>query len=275
MGVRFLLLGLGSIGMKHAALLEKLGHDVIAIDPDPAKGAHYQSMGAMRYDPDFDGILDCTPPDVRPSWKMYISAPRFIEKPLGNTPSAVLAGPVQMGFCYRYAPRLAEFVLNIQAKGVARVTISGGQHLQDWHIEDYREVSGRYRGVVTDSLPHSVYIARWILGDATYVGATAAHTGAFDLDVEDVAGVVLAGPNNEPCLLSVDYLQRPRAFYIEAVTLDGGWYRWEFAPKEAEEMYTRQMQAWVRLCEGTPDVEYPTLQDGICVQEVLDAISRP
>ena len=251
-----------------------MGHDVTTVDPDPSKGADYQSLQPDKHGSIWDGILDCTPPDVRPSWNMYIPAPRFIEKPLGNTPSAVLAGPVQMGFCYRYAPRLAEFVSTIQAKGVARVTISGGQHLQDWHKEDYREVADRYHGVVTDSLPHSVYIARWILGEVSYAGATAAHTGAFDLDVEDVAGVVLAGPNNEPCLLSVDYLQRPRAFYIEAVTRDGGWYRWEFSAREAEEMYTRQMQAWVRLCQGE-DVDVPDLQDGIQVQEVLDAIERP
>ncbi|GAF96724.1 unnamed protein product, partial [marine sediment metagenome] len=97
--------------------------------------------------------------------------------------------------------------------------------------------------------------------------------GGLDIDVEDIATATLVNEDGAFALLSVDYLQRPRAFYIEAVTVDGGWYRWEFCAKDADAMYERQMARFVALCEGDTTPDYPNLADGIAVQEVLDEVS--
>jgi hypothetical protein len=82
--MNFLLLGLGSIGRRHAAILRGMGHGVTTVDPDPEAGAdwlQYSHPSEMFW----DGKLDCTPPDVR----AIFNSPgnfngRFIEKPLGN-----------------------------------------------------------------------------------------------------------------------------------------------------------------------------------------------
>jgi predicted dehydrogenase len=200
---------------------------------------------------------------------------RFIEKPLGKL-TGIEWGPVppvvQMGFNYRYAPGLSDFVSEVKKHAVYSVSIVGGQPLQDWHKEDYRAVRQRYHGVVVDSLPHSLYVARWLLGELELVGSVAGKLSELELGEDDVAAALLRSENGVPCYLLADYLRDPRTFWIEAVT-SGGWMRWEFAPQGAGEMYVRQMEVFCQVCEGKVTGGYPNLVDGLAVQELLDGIT--
>jgi predicted dehydrogenase len=80
------------------------------------------------------------------------------------------------------------------------------------------------------------------------------------------------GPNDETCYLYADYLLRPRRFSIDAYAV-GRHYHWEFATKDIDAMYQRQMEAFVDLCAGKLKDGYPNLEDGIAVQRILDAIA--
>jgi len=280
--MRFLLLGYGSIGHRHAAILRELGHTVTTVDPDPAAGADYQSLAKMTYaiDPyEINGALICTPPDVRQDVILKVNGHTcvdcwFIEKPFGHFGQYVLEQfeeeKLQVGFCYHFDSSLAAFVDIIKAQGVAHLLIVGGQHLQDWHAQDYRQLKHRYHGTVTDSMPHSVYVARWILGELEFVGAVTGRLGGFDLDAEDTAAVLLRGPGGEPCYVQTDYLRRPRQFRVEAITRDGGWYQWEFSTKDVDTMYRRQMETFCLVCSGDRAAGYPDLADGVAVQRILD-----
>ncbi len=267
---RFLLLGYGSIGTKHAGILREMGHEVVTVDPDPARSAMHKHFVGLNRDC-FDGVLDCTPPDVRIGWGTLMLR-HFVEKPLG-IPTAWLrkGSKVQVGFCYHFLPSLAQFVNIIKAKPLAHLLIVGGQSIQDWHVQDYR--ARRYDGVATDSLPHSLYIARWILGDCKLLGSFTGRFSDLEIQSEDTAGCLLLSEKNVPCYCAVDYLRAPRLFYIEAIANDGTRYYWEFDPLEAPEMYKAQMQAWVGLCAGNDIGVYPDLRDGIAVQKILDEVT--
>jgi len=274
--MRFLLLGYGSIGTKHAGILRKLGHGVVTVDPDPARGADFQRKIIWWKDDSFDGVLDCTPPNERPVWSWSYTY-SFVEKPLGVIPERqyIALGlerrVIQMGFCYHYLPSLAAFVNTIKAQPLAHLLIVGGANLQSWHKQDYR--TRKYWGVATDSLPHSLYIARWILGDCELVGSCTGRFSDLEIETEDTAGALLqSSSQGVPCYVEVDYLRDPRLFYIEAITNTGKRHYWEFDPAEAPEMYRLQMQAWVGLCAGEDIGVYPDLADGIAVQEILDKV---
>jgi len=276
--MRFLLLGRGSIGSRHESILRAMGHEVVTVDPDPARGADYQNTHGMACN-GFVGVLDCTPPNVRAGWvvnNMY----RFVEKPLGTIPGTefyrgtkgylLQAGTVQLGFCYHYLPSLAAFVNIIKAQPLAHLLIVGGANLQSWHKQDYR--TRKYWGVVADSLPHTLYIARWILGDCKLVGSCIGRFSDLEIETEDTAGVLLQSSQGVPCYCEVDYLREPRLFCIEAIASTGRRHYWEFDPAEAPEMYQRQMEAWVGLCASEDIGVYPDLQDGIAVQEILNEV---
>lgn len=274
--MRFLLMGLGSIGKKHAFILrQSLGHEVVTVDPNPDMGADYQEVDLEKLGT-FDGILDCTPPDVRAGWDIPI-ANRFVEKPLGKRMPAFVrpieSNKVMIGFVYRWDFLLEVFVEDLQERGVSQLLIKGGQFIQNWHTEDYLTVAHRYRGVVTDSLPHSLFVANWILGKGVHLeGFTWTDMGDLGLDVEDTAGVLLSGPAGQPVVLLANYLQTAREFSIEAVTPDCETLRWSFTAATAGTMYYRQMDLYVKMCRGEDIGSYPTLEDGVKVQEVLDAI---
>jgi predicted dehydrogenase len=271
--MNFLLLGYGSIGKRHAAILRGMGHNVKTVDPNPEAGANWKryTLPTQTY---WDGVLDCTPPDVRAGWATQGNfGARFVEKPLGRVMYRHEPPPVMMGFCYHLDESLRAFVQIVKYANIHSLRIEGGQYLQDWHAEDYQDVKYRYRGVVTDSLPHSIYIARWILGELELMGATGGNTGRFEIDVEDHAEALLVGANGETVSLYADYLMRPRHFIIDAKA-PGRRYHWEFCAKDVDKMYQRQMEAFVKLCAGgLREGHYPDLKDGIAVQRILDEIA--
>jgi len=176
-----------------------------------------------------------------------------------------------IGFCYHYLPSLSQFVSAIKSQPLAHLLIVGGANLQSWHKQDYR--TRKYWGVATDSLPHTLYIARQILGDLLLVGSCIGRFSDLEIETEDTAGVLLQSNQGVPCYCEVDYLREPRLFCIEAITNEGKRHYWEFDPAEAPEMYRRQMQAWVGLCAGEDVGVYPDLRDGVAVQKILDRVT--
>lgn len=283
--MRFLLIGRGSIGLRHETILLDLGHEVVSVDPRPQTKANYRGICmppgsnthlAMASGEKFDGVLDCTPPDVRAGWLASAKA-RFIEKPLGGVPPAYHkpGAPAMVGFCYRWLPSLEAFVEELAAVRVFSLTIVAGQDLREWHDGDYRE---RYHGtpgrggVVLDSLSHSLFIARWIMGDLELVGAVTGKFSGLDIRTEDTCAVLLRAATGQPVTALVDYLRRPRVSWIEAVTSDGV-KRWQFDPADAGAMYERQMAVFAEICQGKRRYGFPDLQDGLIVQELLDKIN--
>ena len=284
--MNFLCLGYGSIGKRHTHLLREMGHNVVTVDPDESAGAdceivspsgwYYGELDAVqRITVErglWDGVLDCTPADVRP-WHKYGARAYFIEKPLGKIVRT--DKPVMMGFCYRWATGLDWLIYKLRARKIYSVSITGGQWLPDWHKEDYRT---RYHGtparggVVLDSLPHSLYIARLLLGNLELIGSVTGHLSKLEIETEDVAALLLRSWRGVPCYVYVDYLRKPRDFSIEVV-YDEGVSKWTFNPGTADEMYQVQMKQFAKLCETRRDVlPHPSLADGIAVQCILNQV---
>lgn len=284
--MKFLLLGWGSAGRRHESILRDLGHDVTTVDPAPGAEADYRkaqlpyvpyASGSRDEDTvvvtklNFDGVLDCTPPDVRAGWNVPARM-RFIEKPLGDPPDWAADEMVMLGFCYRHLPSLEMFVAELADVRVFSLLLVSGQHLPDWHDDDYRlhyHGMPRRGGVVLDSFPHSLFVARWILSDVCYVGSVNAKLSGLDIRTEDTAAVLLEALTGQPVYILADYLRKPRAFYVEAVTSDSV-RRWKFDPDEADAMYRRQMEAFVEVASGKRCYGYPDLTEGVAVQQLLE-----
>lgn len=272
--MRFLIIGRGNVGRKHEKILRDMSHEVITLDIDSATGADFQHLSSVNMAfRRFDGVLICTPPHVRQFAHLPQSYHYFIEKPLGKF-SLPAGATCQVGFCYNYLPSLRAFVKKLSNYRIHSASLVGGQPLQDWHEEDYRQVSQHYHGVVTDSLPHSLYIARWILGELELIGNVVAHSSDLEINHEDTAAVLLHAESGASCYLLADYLRDPRAFKIEAVTNDGV-RNWEFAPEEAPEMYVKQMEHFCQICtRKIPEIMgYPDIEDGQAVQKLLDKVT--
>jgi len=276
--MRFLIVGRGSIGRRHESILLDMGHDVGTIDPDPkaaATWARWQRMPSTEFGTDFDGVLICTPSNIRnfDDVPVAIHSPAyFVEKPLGAF-SLKSDGSVMVGFVYRWCESLRSFQWGLGRARIYSLHIKAGDMLGMWHPdEDYRR---RYHGtpgvggVVLDSFPHIFSIARWILGDVRVVGASTGHLSSLDIRTEDTASVLLKSENGVACLCHSDYLRDTALFEVEAVTSDGV-QRWTFDRKrDLDQMYHSQMEAFVEVCAGTRRYGYPDYAEGKAVDALI------
>ena len=152
----------------------------------------------------------------------------FIEKPLSHDREGVeelarLAESrnlvVQVGYQLRLHPCLRLLRTLLQRHAVGRlmaVRIEAGEYLPDWHpYEDYREgyaAQRRLGGGVILTQSHELDYAVWLFGMPTRVNAVGGHLSGLELDVEDVASVLMEcrlDGRSVPVHVHLDYVQRP------------------------------------------------------------------
>jgi predicted dehydrogenase len=273
--MKFLVVGYGSIGKRHGRLLREMGHDVKSVDPY-VDGADYRSLSYIASSgSDWAGVLLCMHLPARAhvlAWGGTGIKQWFIEKPVLPKPN--MPDKTMVGFCYRWFPNLDFFRARLEDCRVYSATVMAGHSLQGWHDVDY---TTRYHGtpgvggVINDSLSHVLYVARWLLGELEVVGSVSGKLSGLDIQTEDVAAVLLKTATGIPVYTRVDYLSDPRHFRIEVVT-SKGIIDWVFEPHRVDEMYRRQMEVFVEVCEGKRRYGYPTFLDGLAVHELCEIV---
>jgi predicted dehydrogenase len=253
--MKILIVGLGSIGQRHARNLRAIagdGLDLLAYrvrgrralvgdtldGPQPDDRTPEQRYGIRSF-ANLDDALAEEPRAVivaNPTAGHLAIARRavnagcdvFVEKPLAAEWAGVPAlieevdrrGLVAMtGYPYRFHPALQRFrqLLDDGAVGsVVAARIEFGEYLPDWHPwEDYRESYAARRdlggGVLLTQI-HDLDYACWLWGLPARVYATGGRLSSLEIDVEDVASLLLEYPRpggTFPVHVQLDYVQRP------------------------------------------------------------------
>lgn len=239
--MRALVLGLGSIGMRHARNLRTLGvTSIVGMDPTPDRRARFEGEGLGAAVADLEAGLAAAPglavvasPNVFHMPQAVACAragvPMLIEKPLASArdgvaelEAAVLDRGlfVHVGSNWKFHPAFTAMKRVVDDGTIGRIVgaqVLAGQWLPDWHPwEDFRRGYSARRdlggGVVFDS--HELDYLTWLLGPAEAVAGFASRTGALEIETEDVAGACLRFPGGAVATLQLDYLQRdPRRRY--------------------------------------------------------------
>ena len=228
------VLGLGSIGLRHARNLMALGQSVIAFDPSPDRGEALKKAGG-RLVPDRSAAIDgaaavivaspnhCHLDDLTAA--LEAGRPAFVEKPLAHTPdgvealldAAALQGlAVFAGLNLRFHPAVMEAHRLIAAGDIGRplwARLLCSSYLPDWRPEqDYRAnyaADPKTGGVLFD-IVHEFDLAHHLLGPARTVAAAARSSGLLDMASEDLADVLLRHASGVISSLHLDYVTRPR-----------------------------------------------------------------
>ena len=160
----------------------------------------------------------------------------FIEKPLSNSAdrvielietveSASIVGLV--GYQMRFHPNLLRVRALLDAGAIGRVVavrIQVGEYLPGWHTyEDYRQMYASRAdlggGVVLSQI-HELDYVYWLFGMPKRVFALGGHLTRLELDVEDVASILLECFIDErvvPVHVQQDYIQRPPSRTCEVI----------------------------------------------------------
>ncbi len=249
-----LIVGLGSIGMRHAKNFQTLGVDhVVGFDPTLERRQQFvQEIGSPTVSSLDEGL--CSGPDLvviaSPNCfhlKQALAAARqgchlFVEKPLSHSIEGVgelidvvndRALYLHVGSNWKFHPAFKVMKRIIDDGILGRITgaqVLSGWWLPDWHPwEDYRQMYSAKKnlagGIVLDS--HEFDYLTWLLGPVKNVSGYIAHSGALEIETEDVAAACMQLESGVIATVHVDYIQREyrRRYHIAG---DQGTLEWDY-----------------------------------------------
>lgn len=222
--MKFLIIGCGSIGSRHAQNLKKLGiKDIILCDLNIKQAKYLGSKigstifyssykDAVKDNSDITAAIISTPTIFHMDLSIYLAKNNihlFIEKPLSNSlkktkefSSIVKKSKiiVMMGHSYLFEKGFKKLKLLLSKKIIGDiyfVNYMQGQYLPDWHPwADYRkEYTARQDlggGALLTLTSHTFYVIEWLFGKIISInGSIIQNSKSLDVDVDDSVCLLL------------------------------------------------------------------------------------
>jgi predicted dehydrogenase len=256
--MKFLICGLGSIGLRHLRNLKVLGYtDVIVYSSGKSvmPGVKEETEGIKLYDsltmalnqkPDVCMITNPTSLHVSVAIEAANAGCHlYIEKPLSNTLEQLdqLQKIVNnknlktfVTYQFRFHPHIQllkiifDDELNPYGKALY-VTTEWSEYLPDWHPwEDYKQGYSARKdlggGVLLTQI-HPLNYLNYIFGAIDSVQVNKIATRSLDIEVDDVADLMLNFNNRMSGHIHIDFLQKPKVHTMKIVTSTGR-FEWDY-----------------------------------------------
>jgi len=274
---RALVVGLGSIGIRHLRLLrEALPHSDIRVlrhggcDGDilNADGCFTQLGDALEFAPQIAVVSNPAPFHIKTARELAnVGAHLLVEKPLAEAAASVRelldlcrdrGVRLQVGYNLRFLETLQRFraeLKNGRIGDVSMVRCEIGQYLPDWRPNtDYRRSVSSQRslgGGALLELSHELDMLLWVFGNVDWVGAWTGQMGKFEIDVEDSANLTLGFASGAVGQLAMDFVRRDTTRQCVAIG-DRGSLRWD-AVAGTVTVFDPGAGAWRELAAVRPE----------------------
>ena len=287
--MKVLFFGLGGVGQRHLRNLLKIEPETVigAVkktsrsfeiddklcahkDVDIIKKYNIEKFSSLKdaegFNPDFAIVTNPTSEHVKTSIDLVEKGiPVFMEKPISDKymglkdlldVSKKKNVPVMIGYMMRFNPcaiKIKEMVEENRIGRIYSVVLIINSYLPSWH--KYEKVNEFYAGCkklgggVVLTLCHPFDYLRWLFGDVDQVTAYTRTTGILDLNVEDVADVLLRFDSGIIANVHLDHLQKPSHHVLEIIGSEGT-IRWDNADG-AVRWWSISCQDWMSL--STPE----------------------
>lgn len=216
-----LVVGLGSIGRRHARLLGELGLEVAAVSRrgDDALRCHASLADALERETPHYVVVANETASHRPTLLALAEAgfagTVLVEKPLFDRPAPLpehrFAG-LYVGYNLRFHPLIAELKRLVADEPALSAQVYVGQYLPEWRPgRDYRATASASRaagGGVLRDLSHELDYMSWIFGRCRQVAALGGRSGALDIDSDDVQALLLSFERCPTATAQLNYLDR-------------------------------------------------------------------
>lgn len=273
--MKALLVGLGSIGRRHLINLRQIeprAHITVwhqrqkpksaPETPPQADGVVYSLEDALNATPEVALITGPASMHVETGQALARQGVHlFIEKPLSNT----LAGVdellnfcrerglvIMVGYNFRFYRPLQIMREALSTGRIGRpLTLRAevGQFLPEWRPgQDYRQsVSARRElgGGVVLELSHELDYVRWLAGEIKSVSARLAQVSDLEIDVEDLAEIILEFHHGILGSVHLDMVQRPTTRTCRIIGSEGI-MAWDGLNHQVQ-LYSAASNAWSEL----------------------------
>jgi predicted dehydrogenase len=231
LGMKFLIVGYGSIGKRHLYNLDILGYkDVLVYDKQPEvlegiKRPYHDLDEALAESPDVAIIANPTAYHIPAALAAAnIGTHLLIEKPVSHTLEGLkellaVVREYDLVTMVAYSLRFFKGIIMIR-EILSRGTIGkplyvhaeAGQYLPDWRPgSDYRKIYSACSdqgGGVTLDLSHELDYLLWLFGPVCHVSCVEGKVSNLDINVEDTTDILMEHENGVISAVHLDYLQR-------------------------------------------------------------------
>ena len=239
------IIGLGSIGLRHAKNALEMGCNVYGFDPDPQRGHLLDELGGIAVQSK-EEVIGKAPSVIIASPSKYhkgdlqsaIAENRhvLVEKPLAHT-DADLPGLIKQAEDRSLTIAVAHNLRFVPAIDKARSLILNGKlgeilwarlicsaYLPDWrpyqdHLQGYAN-DPQAGGVLFDVI-HEVDLAHYLLNTNKVLAAKVRNTKTIGLSTEDCADLILSNDQGVQVSIHLDYITRPRRRVTEIAGTQG------------------------------------------------------
>jgi predicted dehydrogenase len=179
----------------------------------------------IQYKPSFVIVASpCTSHRYHSEKLIENNIPVLIEKPVAADSndaekirllSEKYSTPVAVGYCLRYLPSAIKMKKILSEELIGKIYncfINIGQYLPQWrpaaNYLDSVSANKALGGGALLELSHELDYAQWLLGPLTFETAILRHSKELNLDVEEIADLVLSNSNGTVFNVHLDFLQK-------------------------------------------------------------------
>lgn len=232
--MKVLIVGFGSIGQRHAAVLSELGCDVAIVSRRPVDfPQRYISikLAIDDFQPDYTVIASSTNEhrhDIKILSDASFTGMLMIEKPVYDHGSEQIPDTfsrAKVAFNLRFHPALQSFRKELHDLEIYSVIAYVGSYLPNWrpgtdYSLGYSANKARGGGVLRD-LSHELDALIWLLGDWQRLTAIGGHFSNLKIDSDDTFSILFATKRVPSISLNMNYLDTTARREITALTDQG------------------------------------------------------
>lgn len=231
---RALVVGFGSIGKRHARVLEELGVETAVVsrrivDHPRSYPAIAAALDGWR--PDYVVVASRTmehEADMAALAGSGFSGVVLMEKPLFGRPASVPDNrflAIYVAYNLRFHPLIVEFRRRLAELEPVALHVTCGSYLPGWRPDsDYRQgysaIKAEGGGVLRD-LSHEIDYALWMAGGWTRLTASGGHLSQLEVDSDDVFSLMLETPRIPLVTVTLDYIDTRARRSLLALTRQG------------------------------------------------------
>jgi len=226
------IIGLGSIGRKHAQIIQEIGgHKVYALRSN--RGSLTSTSENLSFvnqifskkefiQIDLDGLLICTPTHLHSPNLIefaHLEIPVLVEKPLSHSFIAIPSlsdsyrRKIKVAFCLRFHPIVNKVKSLIESGKIGKVlkaNLTVGQYLPTWHpYTDYRNEyfsKSSMGGGALRTLSHELDLALHWFGPFTELSGVINKLSNLEIDVDDNTFILSKHKSGAFINMTIDFL---------------------------------------------------------------------
>jgi predicted dehydrogenase len=215
-----LVVGMGSIGSRHARLLDELGCTVSVVTRRPSTLPAFTSITAALQVQTPDVVIVANETSAHEGALRELVAAGFtgrvlVEKPLFDRerplPAHHFSG-AWVAYNLRFHPMIQRLRVLLGDQPIVSAQAYVGQYLPEWRPgSDYRasySASDERGGGVLRDLSHDLDLVNWLLGDWLQVAALGGHLSPLEVDSDDVFALLLRTRRCPVAQLQMNYIDR-------------------------------------------------------------------